>query len=51
MLDNHPIFGGEAKRNEFLVDGHRLLAHQGSALFQVNYPHSFIERFYRVDWA
>lgn len=46
LLDNHPVFGGEAKRNEFLVDGHRLLAHQGSALFQVNYPHSFIERFY-----
>ncbi|HEV2470673.1 MAG TPA: FAD/NAD(P)-binding protein [Candidatus Sulfotelmatobacter sp.] len=46
ILDNHPIFGGEAKRNEFLVDGHRLLAHQGSALFQVNYSHSFIERFY-----
>ncbi|MFZ0955855.1 MAG: NAD(P)-binding protein, partial [Candidatus Sulfotelmatobacter sp.] len=47
VLDNHPIFGGEAKRNEFLVDGHRLPAHQGSALFQVNYPHSFIERFYQ----
>ncbi len=47
VLDNHPVFGGEAKRNEFLVDGHRLLAHQGSALFQVNYPHSFIERFYQ----
>ena len=46
VLDNHPMFGGEAKRNEFLVDGQRLLAHQGSALFQVNYPHSFIERFY-----
>ena len=25
VLDNHPIFGGEAKGNEFLVDGHRLL--------------------------
>ena len=47
VLDNHPVFGGEAKRNEFLVDGHRLFAHQGSALFQVNYPQSFIERFYR----
>ncbi|MGC2326658.1 MAG: FAD/NAD(P)-binding protein, partial [Candidatus Sulfotelmatobacter sp.] len=47
VLDNHPIFGGEAKRNEFRVDGHRLFAHQGSALFQVNYPHSFIERFYQ----
>jgi spermidine dehydrogenase len=46
VLDNHHIFGGEAKRNEFLVDGHRLTAHQGSALFQVNYPHSFIVRFY-----
>ncbi len=47
VLDNHPVFGGEAKRNEFLVDGHRLTAHQGSALFQVNYSHSFIERFYQ----
>jgi spermidine dehydrogenase len=46
VLDNHPIFGGEAKRNEFLVDGHRLIGHQGSALFQVTYPHSFIARFY-----
>ena len=46
VLDNHPIFGGEAKRNEFLVDGHRLVAHQGSALFQITYPHSFIARFY-----
>ncbi len=47
VLDDHPVFGGEAKRNEFVVDGRRLLAHQGSALFQVNYPHSFIERFYQ----
>lgn len=47
VLDNHPVFGGEAKRNEFQVDGHRLMANQGSALFQVNYPHSFIERFYQ----
>jgi spermidine dehydrogenase len=46
VLDNHPIFGGEAKRNEFLVNGQRLVGHQGSALFQVNYPHSFIARFY-----
>lgn len=47
VLDNHPVFGGEAKRNEFLVDGRRLMGHQGSALFQVNYPRSFIERFYQ----
>jgi spermidine dehydrogenase len=46
VLDNHPIFGGEAKRNEFLVDGHRLIAHQGSAFFPVPFPCSFIGRFY-----
>ena len=46
VLDNHPIFGGEAKRNEFLVDGHRLIAHQGSAFYPIPYPHSFIARFY-----
>ena len=46
VLDDHPVFGGEAKRNEFLVDGHRLMAHQGSAVFFVQYPHSFLGRFY-----
>lgn len=30
MLDNHPIFGGEAKENEFDVHGERLLAPQGA---------------------
>jgi spermidine dehydrogenase len=30
MLDQHPIFGGEAKQNEFEVDGYRLAAPQGS---------------------
>ncbi len=29
LLDNHPIFGGEAKRNEMLVDGVRLMGPQG----------------------
>ncbi len=46
VLDNHPIFGGEAKRNEFLVDGHRLIGHQGSALFWPPYPYSFMAHFY-----
>jgi spermidine dehydrogenase len=46
VLDNHPIFGGEAKRNEFVVDGQRLMAHQGSAFFPVPYPLSFIGKFY-----
>lgn len=30
MLDNHPIFGGEAKENEFDVNGTRLIAPQGA---------------------
>ena len=46
ILENHPIFGGEAKQNEFVVDGTRLVAHQGSAIYLVPYPHSFIARFY-----
>ena len=46
VLENHPIFGGEAKRNEFVVDGHRLIAHQGSAIYLTPYPYSFIGRFY-----
>ncbi len=46
VLENHPIFGGEAKRNEFIVDGQRLMAPQGSDHFQIPYPYSFIARFY-----
>jgi spermidine dehydrogenase len=46
ILENHPIFGGEAKQNEFEVDGKRLIAHQGSAIYLIPYPHSFIARFY-----
>jgi spermidine dehydrogenase len=30
MLDNHPIFGGEAKENEFEVNGETLIAPQGA---------------------
>lgn len=30
MLDNHPMIGGEAKENEFRVNGQRLLAPQGA---------------------
>ncbi|HEV2495603.1 MAG TPA: FAD/NAD(P)-binding protein [Terriglobia bacterium] len=53
VLENHPIFGGEAKRNEMVVDGQRLMAPQGSDHFQIPYPYSFIARFYDligVDW-
>src|SRR5690349_13216831 len=35
VLENHPIFGGEAKENEFDVAGVRLLAPQGSNDFGV----------------
>ena len=33
ILENHPIFGGEAKRNEFNVNGHIVTAPQGSNSF------------------
>ena len=46
VLENHPIFGGEAKQNEFDVDGKRLVAHQGSAIYMVQLPHSSLARFY-----
>ncbi|MGC1648440.1 MAG: NAD(P)-binding protein [Candidatus Sulfotelmatobacter sp.] len=46
IVENHPIFGGEAKQNEFLVEGKRLIAHQGSAIYQIQYPHSFLAKFY-----
>jgi len=35
VLDNHPIFGGVSKRNEFLVDGLRLMAPQGANEFDI----------------
>lgn len=35
ILENHPIFGGECKQNEFLVNGQRLIGPQGSNDFVV----------------
>jgi spermidine dehydrogenase len=35
ILDNHRVFGGEAKRNEFIVRGQRLIGPQGSNDFGV----------------
>src|SRR5262249_33946645 len=46
VLENHAIFGGEAKRNEFLVDGQRLITHQGSAMWFPPLPGTFLEGFY-----
>ena len=54
VLDNHPIFGGEAKRNEFQVDGHRLMVHQGSAACFPPLPSDPLASFYEsigVDWS
>ena len=46
ILEDHPIFGGEARQNEFDVDGQRIVAHQGSAIYFVPYPRSFLADFY-----
>jgi spermidine dehydrogenase len=46
VLDDHAIFGGEAKRNEFLVDGQPVVAHQGSAIFLVPGQGGYTDRFY-----
>ncbi len=54
VLDNHPIFGGEAKRNEFNVDGRRLMIHQGSAACFPPLPGTFLAQFYGsigIDWT
>ncbi len=53
VLENHPIFGGEAKRNEFIVDGKRLVAPQGSNTFTAPLPQSFMAKFHDLmglDW-
>ncbi|HKT12538.1 MAG TPA: FAD/NAD(P)-binding protein [Terriglobia bacterium] len=53
ILDNANIFGGVAKRNEFVVDGHRLFAPQASVHFQPPYPDSFLKHVYDamgLDW-
>ncbi|HSF17346.1 MAG TPA: NAD(P)-binding protein [Vicinamibacteria bacterium] len=38
VLDNHPLPGGEAKRNEFMVDGIHLIGPQGSNDFGTRPP-------------
>ena len=48
VIDNHPIFGGEAKRNQFMVDGQRLTAHQGSAIFLVPKKGGYTDQFYSM---
>ena len=48
VLDNHAIFGGEAKRNEFLVDGQTVVAHQGSAMFPVPKKGGYVAGVYEM---
>ena len=48
ILDNHAIFGGEAKRNEFNVDGQTVVAHQGSAIFLVPHKGGYTDAFYNL---
>ena len=35
VLDNHAMYGGEAKHNEFIVDGYQIYGPQGSSSFSV----------------
>jgi spermidine dehydrogenase len=46
VLENHPIFGGQARRNEFVVDGHRLMAPQGSNWFWIPASSKLVAEFY-----
>jgi spermidine dehydrogenase len=46
VLENHPIFGGEAKRTEFIVQGQRLMAPQGSDHFGTPDPGTFAAKYY-----
>jgi spermidine dehydrogenase len=48
VLDNHAVFGGEAKRNEFSVDGQTVVAHQGSAIFLVPKQGGYTDAFYNL---
>ena len=47
VLENHSVFGGNARRNEFVVDGQRLIAPQGPVEFCTPNPGSLIDEFYR----
>ncbi|HVT92425.1 MAG TPA: NAD(P)-binding protein [Bryobacteraceae bacterium] len=46
VLENHAIFGGEARVNEFRVDGRSVFAHQGSAMFFPQMPGTSLAAFY-----
>ena len=48
VLDNHPMFGGEAKRNEFDVGGRKVVAHQASAMFPVPKQGGYVASVYEM---
>jgi len=50
VLDQHGIFGGEAKANEFEVDGHHLQGPQGSTGIVVPFRHARAASMY-THWA
>jgi len=53
VLENHPIFGGEAKRNEFVVNGQTIIGPQGSNQWFPPIAGSMIAQFYErigFDW-
>ena len=47
VLDNHPMIGGEAKRNEFIVDGVHLIGPQGSNDFGTNAPRGWLGEYWK----
>ena len=46
VLEDHAIFGGEARANEFDVGSERLVANQASAMFFPPLPGTFLAEFY-----
>jgi spermidine dehydrogenase len=46
VLEDHRMFGGLARRNEFAVGGERLLGNQASAMFFPPLPGTFLSGFY-----
>jgi spermidine dehydrogenase len=46
VLDDHAMFGGLARANEFDVNGERLIANQASAMFFPPLPGTFLSEFY-----
>jgi spermidine dehydrogenase len=46
VLEDHSMFGGLARRNEFEVDGHHLVAPQASAMFFPPLAGTFLAEFY-----